>query len=110
LYFAGVIGFTFFPFQIMYGRYADDIDWTNQINWYLLVTLDPSAVPNIVMTVPLGILLPLLSGRAPPGGVPPSTAPSSASRSRSRRCWAVCSSTTTEGPTSTTYSSIPLAV
>jgi glycopeptide antibiotics resistance protein len=63
LYLAGVIGFTFFPFQIMYGRYADDIDWTNQINWYLLVTLDPSAVPNIVMTVPLGILLPLLSGR-----------------------------------------------
>lgn len=63
VYLAGVLGLTFFPFQIMYGRYADGIVWYDQINWLLLISLDPSAVPNVVMTIPLGMLLPLLSGR-----------------------------------------------
>ncbi|MFE5140664.1 VanZ family protein [Streptomyces fagopyri] len=63
VYLAGVLAFTFFPFQIMYGKYADSIDWYNQINWVPLITLDPSAVPNVIMTIPLGILLPLISRR-----------------------------------------------
>ncbi|MEV5149973.1 VanZ family protein [Streptomyces sp. NPDC052727] len=62
-YLAGVAGFTFFPFQIMYGKYADHVVWYNQINWYFLISLDPSAIPNVIMTVPLGILLPLVSGK-----------------------------------------------
>lgn len=63
VYLAGVLGYTFFPFQIMYGKYADEIVWYDQINWLLLVTLDPSAIPNVIMTIPLGVLLPLMSGR-----------------------------------------------
>ncbi|MFI8007056.1 VanZ family protein [Streptomyces sp. NPDC086010] len=62
-YLAGVIAFTFFPFQILYGRYANEIVWFNQINWVPLVTLDPSAAPNVIMTIPLGVALPLVSKR-----------------------------------------------
>ena len=63
VYMAGVLGFTFFPFQIMYGKYADPIVWYDQINWLFLVTLDPSAIPNVIMTIPLGILLPMIFGK-----------------------------------------------
>jgi glycopeptide antibiotics resistance protein len=63
VYIAGVLGFTFFPFHIMYGKYASDVVWYNQVNWGLLVTLDPSAIPNVIMTIPLGILLPLVFGK-----------------------------------------------
>ncbi|MFE7794240.1 VanZ family protein [Streptomyces sp. NPDC057460] len=63
LYLAGVLGFTFFPFQVMYGKYADAVTWYNQVNWIPLLTLDPSAVPNVIMTIPLGMLLPLTTGK-----------------------------------------------
>ncbi|MEU6657431.1 VanZ family protein [Streptomyces sp. NPDC046821] len=63
VYIAGVLGFTFFPFHIMYGRYADAVVWYDQVNWAFLITLDPSAVPNVIMTIPLGMLLPLVSGK-----------------------------------------------
>ncbi|MFJ7071906.1 VanZ family protein [Streptomyces sp. NPDC098781] len=63
IYIAGVLGFTFFPFQIMYGKYADHMVWYNQVNWLPLVTLDSSAIPNVILTVPLGMALPILSGK-----------------------------------------------
>ncbi|MFD5573075.1 VanZ family protein [Streptomyces cadmiisoli] len=63
-YIAGVAGFTFFPFQIAYGKLADDMAWYNQINWIPVLTLDvPTAVLNVIMTVPLGVLLPFVSGK-----------------------------------------------
>lgn len=67
VYLAGVLAFTFFPFQIMYGKYADSIVWYHQINWVPLITLDPSAVPNVIMTIPLGMVLPLISRQVTSG-------------------------------------------
>ncbi|WP_392757304.1 VanZ family protein [Streptomyces sp. LN590] len=63
VYIAGVLGLTLFPFHIMYGKWADAGMWYDQINWLFLVTLDPSAIPNTILTVPLGILLPLMFGK-----------------------------------------------
>ncbi|MFF0291211.1 VanZ family protein [Streptomyces sp. NPDC005262] len=64
VYIAGVLGLTLFPFHIMYGKWADGAMWYDQINWLFLVTLDPSAIPNTMLTVPLGMLLPLIFPKA----------------------------------------------
>ncbi|MFJ7497991.1 VanZ family protein [Streptomyces sp. NPDC097727] len=61
VYVAGVIAVTHFPFVISYGKYADHMPWTSQVSWVLLINMDPSAIPNIIMTVPMGILLPLVT-------------------------------------------------
>jgi glycopeptide antibiotics resistance protein len=63
IYIAGVLYFTFFPLHVMYGIYANHAAWYEQVNWAAIITIDPSFVPNAVMTIPLGILLPLMSSR-----------------------------------------------
>ncbi|MFF5471869.1 VanZ family protein [Streptomyces achromogenes] len=61
LYAAAVLSITVFPLEVTWGRYANQMPWTNQVNYVPLVTADVTAVPNILMFVPLGFLLPLLT-------------------------------------------------
>ncbi|MCL6667473.1 VanZ family protein [Streptomyces panaciradicis] len=63
-YAAGVLALTLFPIVVTYGKYANQMPWTNQINWIPVPSPDPSIVANVILTVPLGMLLPLMSARA----------------------------------------------
>lgn len=61
VYAAAVLSITVFPITVTWGEFANQMPWTNQINYQPLVTLDATAVPNVIMFIPLGILLPLIS-------------------------------------------------
>ncbi|WP_447002146.1 VanZ family protein [Saccharothrix isguenensis] len=68
-YVAGVVHFTLFPIDVQQGPYADQTPWYEQVNWFPLLTADvPSFALNVVMLVPFGVLLPLVSPRAPSAG------------------------------------------
>lgn len=61
VYAAAVLSITVFPITVTWGKYANQTPWYEQINYLPLVTIDATAVPNVIMFVPLGILLPLTS-------------------------------------------------
>lgn len=63
-YAAGVLALTLLPIVVTYGEYANQMPWTSQINWVPVPSPDPSIVANVILTVPLGMLLPLMSARA----------------------------------------------
>ncbi|WP_367129275.1 VanZ family protein [Saccharothrix sp. HUAS TT1] len=64
-YVAGVVHFTLFPIDVQRGPYANRTAWYEQVNWLPLLTADvPSFALNVVMLVPFGVLLPLVSARA----------------------------------------------
>lgn len=72
LYAAAVLLITVLPLRVTWGEYANQMPWWNQVNYVPLVTVDVTAVPNVLMFVPLGMLLPLLtrvSGTARAAGV-----------------------------------------
>ncbi|MFF0108185.1 VanZ family protein [Streptomyces hirsutus] len=58
---AAVLSITVFPITVTWGQYADQTPWYHQINFIPLITSDVTAVPNVIMFVPLGMLLPLIS-------------------------------------------------
>ena len=58
---AAVLRLTTLPLQISLGEYANTVPWWEKISWIPLLVIDPRTfVLNIIMTVPLGVLLPLL--------------------------------------------------
>ena len=60
-YVAAVLAVTLLPLQVALGRYANQVAWFEKINFIPLVTIDSQTfVLNMVMTVPLGMLAPLL--------------------------------------------------
>ncbi|MEW1719302.1 VanZ family protein [Streptomyces sp. NPDC093109] len=63
VYGAAVVTLTLFPLNIIWGIYQNQMPWTNQLN-FDVARIDPSAIPNIAMLVPLGFVLPLVSRRA----------------------------------------------
>ncbi|WP_309115254.1 VanZ family protein [Saccharothrix sp.] len=68
-YVAGVVHFTLFPIDVQRGPHANQTAWYEQVNWFPLLTADvPSFVLNVVMLVPFGVLLPLVSARAASAG------------------------------------------
>lgn len=70
-YVAALISATLFPFQVDIGPYAAvGGEWWESINAVPLVSLDPrNFLLNIAMTVPLGLLLPVLTRRRSLGAV-----------------------------------------
>ncbi|GGP73751.1 VanZ family protein [Saccharothrix coeruleofusca] len=68
-YAAGVVHFTLFPIDVQRGPHANQAAWYEQVNWFPLLTADvPSFVLNVVMLVPFGVLLPLVSSAAASAG------------------------------------------
>ncbi|MGW2182369.1 VanZ family protein [Streptomyces sp. NPDC001732] len=63
LYATAVASITFFPLWIYGGEYRNAAPWISQIQPIPLLTADLSMMPNVIMFVPLGFLLPLLSHR-----------------------------------------------
>ncbi|MBC6462799.1 VanZ family protein [Actinomadura sp. HBU206391] len=61
LYAAAVASLTFFPLWIYGGDYRNRASWIGQVQPIPLLTADISMIPNVIMFVPLGFLLPLLS-------------------------------------------------
>ncbi|MEF9907961.1 VanZ family protein [Streptomyces sp. P9-A2] len=61
VYAAAVLSITVFPITVTWGEYASQTPWYNQINFIPLITFDVTAVPNVIMFVPFGMLLPLIS-------------------------------------------------
>ena len=60
-YLMGVLAFTLLPLQVALGAYANQTPWYNKGSYLPLLTIDVTTfVLNIVMTAPLGVLLPLL--------------------------------------------------
>lgn len=64
-YVAALVSVTLFPFQVLIGPYAPmGGDWWDSINPIPLIRLDPrNFLLNIAMTVPLGVLVPVLTRR-----------------------------------------------
>lgn len=63
LYLTGVVAVTLLPLQTATGLYANQIPWYEKASLLPIVTIDPvTFVLNIVMTVPFGLLLPMLWG------------------------------------------------
>jgi glycopeptide antibiotics resistance protein len=60
VYVAAVLSLTVFPLNVTWGEYASQSPWTGQINFIPLLTADITMVPNVIMLVPGGFLLPLL--------------------------------------------------
>ncbi|MFD7705409.1 VanZ family protein [Streptomyces caelestis] len=60
VYAAAVLSLTVFPLNVTWGEYANQAPWIGQINFVPLLTADITMVPNVIMTVPAGFLLPLL--------------------------------------------------
>jgi glycopeptide antibiotics resistance protein len=64
-YATGVLAVTIFPIDANIGKYASTNPWYTAVNPIPVITIDaPTFLLNIVMMVPLGMLLPLLSARA----------------------------------------------
>ncbi|OAH11762.1 VanZ family protein [Streptomyces jeddahensis] len=61
VYAAAVLSITVFPLTVTWGKYANQAPWYSQINFIPLITLDTTAIPNVIMFFPLGVLLPLIS-------------------------------------------------
>ncbi|WP_320778409.1 VanZ family protein [Streptomyces sp. CRN 30] len=64
VYAAAVLSLTVFPLNVTWGEYANQAPWIGQINFIPLLTADITMVPNVIMLVPFGFLLPLMSRRA----------------------------------------------
>jgi glycopeptide antibiotics resistance protein len=64
VYVAAVLSLTVFPLNVTWGEYANQAPWIGQINFVPLLTADVTIVPNVIMMVPAGFLLPLLFRRA----------------------------------------------
>ncbi|MFI8089735.1 VanZ family protein [Streptomyces sp. NPDC086080] len=60
VYLAAVLSLTVFPLNVTWGKYANQAPWIDQINFVPLLTADITMVPNVIMLVPAGFLLPLL--------------------------------------------------
>ncbi|MEU8653560.1 VanZ family protein [Streptomyces sp. NPDC048737] len=60
VYTAAVLSLTVFPLDVTWGEYANQAPWIGQINFVPLLTADITIVPNVIMMVPAGFLLPLL--------------------------------------------------
>ncbi|MFE4053688.1 VanZ family protein [Streptomyces sp. YIM B13518] len=60
VYVAAVLSLTVFPLNVTWGEYANQAPWIGQINFVPLLTADITMVPNVIMLVPAGFLLPLL--------------------------------------------------
>ncbi|MBB0230040.1 VanZ family protein [Streptomyces calidiresistens] len=67
-YAAAVASITILPIVATYGLYANQTPWHQMINPIPLLVVDLSFVPNVIMFLPLGFLLPLLSRRARSAG------------------------------------------
>ncbi|MFD7278175.1 VanZ family protein [Streptomyces sp. NPDC059862] len=61
VYAAAVLSITVFPITVTWGKYANQTPWYSQINFAPLITIDATAIPNVIMFIPLGVLLPLIS-------------------------------------------------
>ncbi|WP_410537743.1 VanZ family protein [Streptomyces sp. KL2] len=61
LYLAGVLSITVFPVAVTYGTYANQVPWYEMVQPVPLLVADLSFVPNVVMLVPFGMLVPLVS-------------------------------------------------
>jgi glycopeptide antibiotics resistance protein len=64
VYAAAVLSLTVFPLEVTYGIYANQSPWYGQISFIPLLTADVTMIPNVIMLIPAGFLLPLLSRRA----------------------------------------------
>ncbi|MEW2073801.1 VanZ family protein [Streptomyces sp. NPDC013433] len=64
VYTAAVLSLTIFPLNVTWGTYANQASWIEQINFIPLIVADITMVPNVIMLIPAGFLLPLLSRRA----------------------------------------------
>jgi glycopeptide antibiotics resistance protein len=61
LYGAALVAVTLFPFRVGLGRFSNLVPWYDKVNLIPIVTIDPIGFGlNIAMTVPLGLLVPLL--------------------------------------------------
>ncbi|MFF5899361.1 VanZ family protein [Streptomyces argenteolus] len=60
VYVAAVLSLTVFPLNVTWGEYANQASWVGQINPVPLLTADVTMIPNVIMMVPAGFLLPLL--------------------------------------------------
>ncbi|MGP4086155.1 VanZ family protein [Streptomyces sp. KR55] len=63
LYAAAVLQLTIFPLHVVFGTYANQTPWYEMVQWVPLIIADFSFVPNVIMMLPLGALLPLMSVR-----------------------------------------------
>ncbi|THA62843.1 VanZ family protein [Streptomyces sp. A0958] len=63
LYASAVISLTFFPLWIYGGDYRNQAEWIGQIQPIPLLLADITMVPNVIMFMPLGFILPLLLPR-----------------------------------------------
>ncbi|MFJ4619977.1 VanZ family protein [Streptomyces sp. NPDC088812] len=64
VYVAAVLSLTIFPLEVTWGVYANQAPWYGQINFVPLLTADITIVANVIMMVPAGLLLPLMSRHA----------------------------------------------
>lgn len=63
LYAAAVASLTFFPLWIYGGEYRNQAEWIGQVQPVPLLLADITMVPNVIMFMPLGFMLPLLLPR-----------------------------------------------
>ncbi|MCH1627169.1 VanZ family protein [Ferdinandcohnia quinoae] len=64
VYFLCMIHLVFFPIEVNIGEYANQTPWFKSINFIPVLTIDAATfILNIVMLVPFGMYLPLLSNR-----------------------------------------------
>lgn len=64
VYFLCMIHLVFFPIEINIGKYANLTPWYKSINFIPLLTIDATTfLLNIIMLVPFGMYLPLLSSK-----------------------------------------------
>lgn len=62
IYFLSIIHLVFFPIEVNIGEYANQTPWYKTINVIPILTIDiPTFILNIVMLIPFGMYLPLIS-------------------------------------------------
>lgn len=61
LYAAAVVSLTLFPLRVYTGEYRNLSPWIGQVNPIPLLMADMSMIPNLIMFVPFGFLLPLFT-------------------------------------------------
>lgn len=70
LYLVAVASVVFFPFQVNIGPYAGQTPWWSSVNVFPIITIDVETfLLNIVMFVPLGVVLTLMTRWQTLGGV-----------------------------------------
>jgi glycopeptide antibiotics resistance protein len=63
-YLTALVALTFFPFQVKIDEFTGSSTWWNSINWEPIVTIDPIGfAENVLLTAPLGFLVPALTRR-----------------------------------------------